>query len=154
MIEAIANVSEGRRSEAIAAFGEAIRAVHGAHLLDIHSDSSHHRSVFTCAGEAPALRQAMLSLVEAALARIDLRTHRGEHPRVGAVDVLPFVPLEGATMDECVALAHEMGATIAARFDLPVYLYGEAAREPHRRRLEDIRRGEFEGLAAKMAQSG
>ncbi len=93
----------------------------------------------------------MLALFESALAAIDLRTHTGVHPRIGAVDVVPFVPLEGATMAVCVELAMEVAAEVAARFELPVYLYEDAARLPERRRLEDIHRGQFEGLAGKMS---
>ena len=152
MIEAVPNVSDGRRPAVIGALAEAIRRTPGAWLLDIHSDPSHNRSVFTCAGGIGAVRDAMLALVEAALPRIDLRTHAGEHPRVGAVDVMPFVPLDGATMEACTALAGEVGAEVAARFGIPVYLYEAAATQPHRRRLEAIRRGGFEGLGAKMAQ--
>jgi len=96
----------------------------------------------------------VLALFERAVADLDLRTHRGEHPRLGAVDVVPFVPIEGVTMAECVALARKVGAEVAARFQLPVYLYEEASANPARRNLEDIRRGEFEGLAAKMATAG
>jgi glutamate formiminotransferase len=151
VIEAIPNISEGRRPEVVAALAAAVRATLGVWLLDIHSDPAHHRSVFTCAGEAVALQRAMIALVEGALATIDLRTHAGEHPRIGAVDVMPFVPLEGSTMAECVAMAADTAAAIAERFEIPVYLYEEAARQPQRRRLEDIRRGQFEGLTAKMA---
>jgi glutamate formiminotransferase len=92
----------------------------------------------------------VLALFEAAVARIDLRSHSGEHPRMGAVDVVPFVPIEGATMKDCVALAQKVGAQVAQRFQVPIFLYEEAATAPHRRNLEDIRRGEFEGLGAKM----
>ena len=99
-------------------------------------------------------RRATLALFEHAVAAIDLRTHRGEHPRLGAVDVVPFVPIEGVTMAECVALAKEVGAAVADRFGVPVYLYEEASTNPARKNLEDIRRGEFEGLAAKMATAG
>ncbi len=153
LIECIPNVSEGRRPETIAALADAVRAVPGVRLLDVSSDASHHRSVLTLAGDAAALERAVLTLVERAIAAIDLRQHRGEHPRLGAVDVVPFVPIEGATMADCVALARKVGAALARRFDLPVYLYEEAASRPERRNLEDIRRGEFEGLAAKMASS-
>jgi glutamate formiminotransferase len=104
------------------------------------------------AGDGPALKQAVLALYGAALPRIDLRTHTGEHPRLGAVDVVPFVPIEGITMDGCVALAREVAEAIASRFEVPIFLYEEAASSPAHRNLEDIRRGEFEGLAAKMAR--
>jgi glutamate formiminotransferase len=153
-IECVPNVSEGRRPEIVEHIADAIRAVPGVRLLDHSSDASHNRSVFTLAGDAGPLRLAVLALFERAVAEIDLRTHRGEHPRVGAVDVVPFVPIEGVTMDECVALAREVGAAVAGRFGVPVYLYEEASANPLRRNLEDIRRGEFEGLATKMASPG
>ena len=110
--------------------------------------------MFTLVGDAPALKAATLALFDAAVANIDLRTHQGEHPRLGAVDVVPFVPIEGATMDDCVALASDVAATVAGRFAVPVYLYEDASKNPARKNLEDIRRGEFEGLAAKMASDG
>jgi glutamate formiminotransferase len=151
VIECVPNVSEGRRPEIVAAMADAIRAVNGVRLLDHSSDASHHRSVFTLAGDAAGVEHAVLALFERAVADVDLRTHRGEHPRMGAVDVVPFVPIEGVTMAECVALARKVGAAVADRFKVPVYLYEEASSHPARRNLEDIRRGEFEGLAAKMA---
>jgi glutamate formiminotransferase len=154
IIECIPNVSEGRRPEVVAAMVEAIKAVPGVRLLDHSSDASHHRSVFTIVGDAAGVEQVGLALFERALAHIDLRTHRGEHPRLGAVDVIPFVPIEGVTMAECVALAKKVGKTVAERFNVPVYLYEEASANPARRNLEDIRRGEFEGLAEKMAAVG
>jgi glutamate formiminotransferase len=154
LIECIPNVSEGRRLDVVAAMADAIARVPGVRLLDRSSDASHNRSVFTLAGDAAAVEQAVLALVERAVADIDLRSHRGEHPRLGAVDVVPFVPIEGATMADCVALAKKTGAAIAERFGVPVYLYEEASANPARKNLEDIRRGEFEGLAAKMATQG
>jgi glutamate formiminotransferase len=154
VIECIPNVSEGRRPEIVAAMADAIRQAPGVRLLDFSSDASHNRSVFTLAGDAAGVEQAVLALVERAVADVDLRTHRGEHPRLGAVDVVPFVPIEGATMADCVALAKQTGAAIAERFKVPVYLYEEASSNPARKNLEDIRRGEFEGLAAKMATAG
>src|SRR5580765_7489118 len=154
LIESIPNVSEGRRPEIIAAMAAAIGAVRGVRLLDYSSDPSHNRSVLTLAGDAQGVERAVLALFERAVADIDLRTHQGEHPRLGAVDVVPFVPIEGVTMAECVALARKVGAAVAERFQLPVYLYEEASTNPSRKNLEDIRRGEFEGLAAKMATAG
>ena len=151
LIECIPNVSEGRRPEVIGAMAQAVRAVPGVRLLDLQSDASHNRSVFTVAGDAAGVENAVLALVERASASIDLRNHRGEHPRLGAVDVVPFVPIEGVTMADCVALAKKTGAAIAERFQVPVFLYEEASTNPLRKNLEDIRRGEFEGLAAKMA---
>src|SRR5580765_2796480 len=151
LIECVPNVSEGRRADVIAAMVEAIGRVPGVRLLDHSSDASHNRSVFTMVGDAPGLEIAILALVERAVASIDLRSHRGEHPRLGAVDVVPFIPIEGATMADCVALAKRVGAAVAQRCSVPVYLYEEASTNPARKNLEDIRRGEFEGLAARMA---
>jgi len=151
LIECIPNVSEGRRPEIISAMASAISAVPGVRLLDHSSDPSHNRSVFTLVGDADGVEQAILALFERAVADIDLRGHSGEHPRLGAVDVVPFVPIEGVTMAGCVALAKKVGAEVAARFKIPVYLYEEASTNPARKNLEDIRRGEFEGLTAKMS---
>ncbi|OLC48444.1 MAG: glutamate formimidoyltransferase [Acidobacteria bacterium 13_1_40CM_2_64_6] len=154
LIECIPNISEGRRPDVVADMASAIRAVPGVRLLDFSSDASHNRSVFTLAGDAAGVEQAVMALFERAVAAIDLRTHHGEHPRMGAVDVVPFVPIEGVTMAECVALAKKVGAAVADRFKIPVYLYEDASTNPARKNLEDIRRGEFEGLAAKMATQG
>ena len=151
IIECIPNVSEGRRTDAIDALAAAVRSTPGVRLLDRSSDVSHNRSVVTLAGEAPALERAVLALFDAAIRHIDLRNHSGEHPRLGAVDVVPFVPVAGVTMAECVTLARDTAAEVARRFDVPVFLYEEAATTPARRNLEDIRRGEFEGLAAKLS---
>ena len=151
LIECVPNVSEGRRADVIDALAEAVTTVDGVRLLDRSSDPTHHRSVFTFAGEAGPLQSAVLALFQAAIASIDLRTHAGAHPRLGAVDVVPFIPLSGSTMEGCVTLAKATAANVAERFGLPVYLYEEAATSEARRNLADIRRGEFEGLAAKMA---
>jgi len=154
LIECVPNVSEGRWPEIVAAMAAAVRAVPGIRLLDHSSDASHNRSVFTLVGDAAGVEHAVLALFERAVAEVDLRTHRGEHPRLGAVDVVPFVPIQGVTMAECVALAKRVGAAVAERFHVPVYLYEEASNNPARKNLEDIRRGEFEGLAAKMTTDG
>lgn len=154
IIESIPNVSEGRRQDVIEKLIGAITNTPGVRLLDHSSDASHNRSVFTLVGDAPSLKAATLALFEAAVASIDLRTHQGEHPRLGAVDVVPFVPIEGVTMEDCVALAKDVAAMVAERFAVPVYLYEDASTNPVRKNLEDIRRGEFEGLAAKMASPG
>jgi glutamate formiminotransferase len=151
VIECIPNISEGRRQDVLDACGAAITAA-GARLLDVKPDAVHHRTVFSYAGTADQVRAATLALFDSAIAAIDLRQHKGEHPRMGAVDVVPFVPIEGATMADCVALAREVAAEVASRHGLPVYLYEDAASTPARRNLEDIRRGEFEGLADKMAK--
>lgn len=149
IVECIPNISEGRRQDVIDACALAIRDA-GVHLLDVKADAAHNRTVYTFAGDPDPVRQAVLALFATALPAIDLRTHAGEHPRLGAVDVTPFVPIEGVTMADCVALARSVGEEVARRFAIPVYLYEDAASTPARHNLEDIRRGEFEGLAAKM----
>lgn len=154
VIECVPNVSEGRRTDVIERMAEALRAVPDMRVLDVQSDAAHNRSVFTLAGSAAGLAAGIPVLFEQAIAAIDLRTHQGEHPRMGAVDVVPFIPIDGVTMAECVALAKTVAAEVASRFDLPLFLYEEASGNPTRKNLEDIRRGEFEGLAAKMAQAG
>jgi glutamate formiminotransferase len=150
IIECVPNVSEGRRDAVIAALEAAVQ-VPGVRVLDRSSDAAHNRSVLTLAGDAAPLEQAVLALYACAIDQIDLRSHTGGHPRLGAVDVVPFVPIEGVTMADCVALARATAAEVATRFNLPVFLYEEAASTPARRNLADIRRGEFEGLAAKLA---
>lgn len=152
-IECVPNVSDGRRRAVVDACAEAIRGA-GAHLLDVSLDPDHNRSVFTCAGESAALAAAVEALFARAVAAIDLRTHTGQHPRIGAVDVVPFVPLGDASMTQCVALARLVGRTVAERFEIPVFLYEAAAVLPHRRTLQEVRRGGFEGLSARMQQPG
>ena len=154
IIECVPNISEGRRADVVAGIVDAVRRTPGARLLDYSSDASHNRSVITMAGDGAPLKAALLALFEAAVGAIDLRSHTGEHPRMGAVDVVPFVPIEGVTMEECVALAKDTARSVAERFSVPVYLYEEASSNPLRKNLEDIRRGEFEGLAAKMSSDG
>lgn len=151
LIECVPNVSEGRRQAWVAAIADELPR-YGVALLDFSADASHNRSVFTMAGASDALRQAVLFVAERAIAAIDLRSHHGVHPRVGALDVVPFVPLAGTPMAACVTLARDVGRELADRFSLPVYLYEEASLRPDRRRLEVIRRGGLEGLAARMAQ--
>ena len=154
LVECVPNVSEGRRAEVVDGLVQAIRHVPAVRLLDYSSDRAHNRSVITMAGESAPLKEAVLALFECAVATIDLRAHAGEHPRLGAVDVVPFVPIEGVTMDECATLARETGAEVARRFQVPVYLYEQASTDPARKNLEDLRRGQFEGLAAKMSSPG
>ena len=127
IIESIPNVSEGRRPEVIDRLAQAIRATPGVRLLDHSADASHNRSVFTLAGDEPAVKAAILALFGVAVDALDLRNHRGEHPRAGAVDVVPFVPIEGVTMADCVRIAKDVGAQVAERFRVPVYLYEEAS---------------------------
>ena len=150
LIEAVPNVSEGRRPEVIETLAAALADSPGVELLDTSSDAAHNRTVFTLVGAGAALRTALLALYAVAVDRIDLRNHAGEHPRIGAVDVVPLVPLDPADMPVCISVATELGAAVAERFDIPVYLYEEAARVPDRRRLETIRRGGLEGLREKM----
>lgn len=154
LVESVPNVSEGRRLDVVDRLAAAIEGVPGAHLLDRTSDPSHNRSVFTLAGEAGAVAGALERLVERALDEIDMERQTGEHPRIGAVDVVPFVPLGDTTLDECVAMARAFGRLIAARFDLPVYLYAAAATRPDRVKLADVRRGQYEGLKAEIAMAG
>jgi glutamate formiminotransferase len=152
IIECVPNISEGRRKDVIDGITSSLKAIPGLRVLDVQSDASHNRSVYTLAGDAAAMTAGIPKLFEGALAAIDLRSHKGEHPRLGAVDVVPFIPIEGVTMAECVTLAKSIAEDVASRFTLPVYLYEGASSNPARKNLEDIRRGEFEGLAAKMAK--
>ncbi len=150
IIECVPNVSEGRDRDAIEAMAAAVRGTPGARLLDVSSDAAHNRSVLTFVGDGVSLREAVLALFRTALPRIDLRAHRGEHPRMGAVDVVPFIPVRGSSVEECVALSREVGAAIAAEFAVPVYLYEDSASAEHRRNLAEVRKGQFEGFAEKM----
>jgi glutamate formiminotransferase len=149
VLECVPNVSEGRDSAVIADLAAAVRGV-GATLMDVHSDPDHHRTVLSFLGTPAAVEAAVLALARVALAAIDMRRHQGVHPRLGALDVVPIVPLRGATMAEAVALAHRVGARLAERHALPVYFYGQAARRPDRRRLPDARRGGYEALAERL----
>jgi glutamate formiminotransferase len=150
LFEIVPNLSEGRDPSFL---GEAEAAVlpTGARILHSTSDASHHRSVLTIAGNGDQVVAAGVALAGLAADRIDLRRHRGVHPRIGALDVLPFVPLAGASLEEAAVLAHRAGAVIWQRFRIPSFYYGAAARHPARRRLPAIRRGEFEGLEARFA---
>lgn len=150
IIECIPNVSEGRRREIVDGIAAAIRAVPGVRLLDYSADASHNRSVFTLVGDVEPVAAAVLAIFDRAVAEIDLRTHKGEHPRIGAVDVVPFVPIEGCTIADCVALAKRVAEQVSGTYRVPVYLYEDASANPLRKNLEDIRRGEFEGIAGKM----
>jgi glutamate formiminotransferase len=146
LIESVPNYSEGRRVEVVDRLVEAVESTPGAYLLDRTSDASHNRSVLTLAGEAPAVEAALEATVAEAVESIDMEQHSGEHPRIGAVDVIPFVPLGSTTMDDAVELAKRFGARVAERFGIPVYLYARAASRPDRVRLADVRRGGYEGV--------
>ncbi len=145
LIESVPNFSEGRRPEVVQALVQAIQ-VPGVLLLDYSSDADHNRSVLTVVGPPQAVLAGLLQAVRVAAEQINLFEHRGEHPRIGATDVVPLVPIQGITLEECVTLAEQLGHQIADELQLPVYLYAAAARRPERRRLPDIRQGEFEGL--------
>ena len=153
MIECVANVSEGRNAAVIEEIAAALRLTQAA-LLDVHVDPDHHRSVLTLAGESDAVEEAAFSLARDCVTRIDLRRHAGVHPRMGAVDVLPFVPLSGSSMHDCVQIARRTGARIAVELGVPVYLYGEAASSPARRSLSFIRGRGLETLQARMRDEG
>ena len=152
IVECVPNVSEGRDPARLARVAAAVRATPGVTLADLHADPDHHRSVFTFLGQPATVAAGAVALADAALAEIDMREHRGIHPRVGALDVLPFVPLSDTPMSVAVTLAHAVGATLATRHALPVYYYGEAARRPERRALRELRHGEYEGLAARLGE--
>jgi len=153
VIECVPNISEGRDRAKIGGIVDAV-AGSDCRVLDLHIDPDHHRSVLTLAGEEDGLFDAVLALVREAKGRIDLRMQRGVHPRIGAVDVIPFVPLQGATMADCVRLARRVGRSIGDELEVPVFLYEAAAPSEARRNLAEIRRGEFEGLAEKLARPG
>jgi glutamate formiminotransferase len=150
LVECVPNVSEGRDPSRLARLYAALVST-PVLPADLHADPDHHRAVFTFLGAPTAVVEGALALAGAVFAAIDMRVHRGVHPRVGALDVLPFVPLRDVTMREVVALAHDVGRALAERHDLPIYYYGEAARRPERRRLRELRHGEYEGLAARLA---
>jgi glutamate formiminotransferase / 5-formyltetrahydrofolate cyclo-ligase len=149
LFEAVPNFSEGRDDDRIARIVAAVRPVEGIRILGLHSDPDHNRSVLTFAGEETAVLEAAVALAEACAGEIDLTSHTGEHPRMGSLDVLPFVPLEGATLDEATRLARQVGERLGALGFL-VYLYEAAATAPHRRNLADVRRGGYDGLAARL----
>jgi glutamate formiminotransferase len=154
LVECVPNFSEGRRPEVIDAIAGRVQATAGVHLLDRTSDADHNRSVLTFAGSADDVAAAMEAAVDEALARIDMNEHSGQHPRIGAVDVIPFVPLAGTTMDEAIELARDFGRRIAARFDLPVFLYAKAAQRSDREVLADIRKPQYEGLRELIGAPG
>ena len=150
IVECVPNFSEGRDAAKVDAIIEAIRSVRGIAILDRELDADHNRSVVTFAGPATSVVEAAFRGVERAIGLIDLRHHTGVHPRIGACDVVPFVPVEGVTLEDCVRLANELGARLWERLHVPVYLYEAAARRPERINLENIRRGQFEGLREEV----
>jgi glutamate formiminotransferase/formiminotetrahydrofolate cyclodeaminase len=154
LVECVPNFSEGRDRAVIDAIADAIRATAGCTLLDVDPGASTNRTVYTFVGAPEAVVEGALAAAREARARIDMRTHEGEHPRIGAMDVCPFVPVSGATMDDCVALANEFGRRAGAELEIPVYLYGHAAKADHRRTLQQIRAGEYEALAERIGKPG
>lgn len=150
LVECVPNFSEGRRPEIIARIRQAIEAVDGVAMLDVSSDQSHNRTVMTFAVPIEAAVDAAFAGIRAARKEIDLNTHRGEHPRMGATDVVPFIPLEGATMEDCIVLARTLGERVGRELSIPVFLYERAASTPSRENLADVRRGEFEGIREEM----
>jgi glutamate formiminotransferase len=151
LVECVPNFSESHRADVVEAILDSIRQVAGAHVLDWSSDPDHNRTVVTLAGSPAAVEEAAFRAVECAARRIDLRLHRGVHPRIGAADVVPFIPLNGFPMDDCVAMARRLAKRIGDELRLPVYLYARAAVRPERADLSAIRKGGYEGLAAAIA---
>ena len=150
VVECVPNFSEGRKREVVDAIARAIAAVPGATVLDQEMDANHNRSVITFIGSRAAVAEAAFAAARTAVEQIDMSRHHGEHPRVGALDVLPFVPISGVTMDDCVGLARRVGKRIADELQVPVYLYEAAATRPDRKALPEVRRGEYEGLKAEI----
>jgi glutamate formiminotransferase len=150
IIECVPNFSEGRDLQKIDLIIAPFRARKGVKLLDYSNDEDHNRSVVTVVGTPEALKEAVIDAIGVALSVIDLNTHSGQHPRMGAVDVVPFIPIKNVTMEEAVALSREVAAEVAARYGLPVFLYEKSASAPHRENLAAVRKGEFEGLKDKM----
>jgi glutamate formiminotransferase len=152
-IECVPNVSEGRRPEIVAAIASQVSATKGAYLLDVSSDSDHNRSVITFAGTPSGVAQAAFAVANKAAELIDLNKHKGKHPRMGAVDVIPFIPLSGAVMEDCIKLAVDTGSRIGRELGIPVFLYEYAATRPERRDLARIRQGEFESLREEIGRN-
>lgn len=150
IVECIPNISEGRRTEVVEACIGVIKEVPGVMLLDYSSDPSHNRSVITMVGEPEQVAEAAFRLAKAARDNIDLTVHTGEHPRMGAIDVIPFVPIKEMTVAECVELSKTVGERIANELEIPVFLYEDSASAPHRKNLASIRKGQFEGMAEKV----
>jgi glutamate formiminotransferase len=150
IMECVPNFSEGRDWQKIEKIADSFRAKAGVKLLDYSNDQDHNRMVVTVVGEPEALKEAVLEAIGKAVALIDLTKHSGQHPRMGAVDVVPFIPIRGCTMEEAIALSKEVGKETAERYQLPVFLYEKSASSPQRENLATIRKGEFEGMAEKI----
>lgn len=150
LVECIPNFSEGRNKEVVEKIVDAVRKTEGAKLLDYSSDASHNRSVVTFIGTPEAVEEAMVNMAEKVYENIDMRNHKGEHPRMGALDVVPFVPITGVTMEECIEIANRVGKTIGEKFNIPVYLYEKAASSKGRENLATVRKGQYEGFFEKI----
>lgn len=152
LVQCVPNFSEGRRPEVIDAITAEVTAVPGVKLLDVNADASHNRVVVTFVGEPEAVKEAAFRSCRKATELIDMEQQTGEHPRIGATDVIPFIPVKNVTMEECVELARALGEEIAEKLGIPVYLYEEAAKIPTRRALPDIRKGQYEGLKQEISK--
>ncbi len=152
IVECVPNFSEGRRGEVIDALADAVRSIPGVRLLDVQADASHNRCVLSFVGDLSGVLAAALAASRRAVELIDMNAHSGEHPRIGAVDVIPLVPIAGVSMEECVSATRTLGADLWRELRIPVFFYAEAATRAERRRLPDIRKGEYEGLAVKLAE--
>jgi glutamate formiminotransferase len=150
IMECVPNFSEGRDKEKIEQIADAFRGKEGVKLLDYSSDVDHNRSVITVVGEPEPLKHAVIDAIGRAVELIDLTRHKGQHPRIGAVDVVPFIPIRNVTMEETIELSKELAQTAAEKYHLPVFLYEKSASAPYRENLASVRKGEFEGLAGKM----
>jgi glutamate formiminotransferase len=151
IVESVPNFSEGRRQAVIEQIVTAMSGVTGVRVLDVQSDQDHNRSVVTILGAPQPVVEAAFQGIAKAAELIDMNHHRGGHPRMGATDVVPFVPVQGVTMEECAALAHQLGERVGTELNIPVYLYEAAATRPERQNLADVRRGEYEGLKEEIA---
>ena len=154
LVESVPNISEGRDQAVISKLAAGIQSIPNVALLDVHVDPDHHRSVFTIVGEPEAMGTALFGLVQQAQRFIDIRQHQGEHPRIGVVDVVPWIPLQGVTMEDCVGYAKTLGSRVGAELDIPVFLYERACVVSSRRKLEVIRRGGLSALQERMSNQG
>src|SRR5438046_5157943 len=150
LVECVPNFSEGRDKAKVDAIVDAMK-MDGVYLLDREMDADHNRCVITLVGEREPMQEAAIRGVGKAAELIDLTQHQGAHPRMGAADVIPFIPIDGVTLEDCVAISRQVGEEISRRFQIPVYLYEAAATRPERQNLENIRRGQFEGIRAEIA---
>jgi len=152
IIECIPNFSEGRDKEKIEKIIDTVRGVEGVKLLDYSSDADHNRTVVTLVGEPTAVENAIINMAEKVYGLIDMSVHHGGHPRMGALDVVPFVPISDVSMDECVEIANRVGKVIGERFSIPIYLYEKAASASHRENLATVRKGQYEGFFEKIKE--